>query len=149
MRLTRCVVIMLPSAYARLLLNFCLFSLSYENNFIFTFGFDVLTSSEGFQQGDPLAVFGFCLGHHKELLRLKSRLCVSYIDDVTLGSQIKTVLSDLESFEDATETIGSRITPSKCEIFMMSDTVGLLYSPFAICAQIFVIFRKTDLFFSV
>jgi len=95
------------------------FSLSYENDSILTFGSDSLSSSEGFQQGDPLAVFGFCLGLHKELQHLKSRFCVSYIDDVTLGGPAETVLSDLVSFKKATEAIGLRINPNKCEILSL------------------------------
>lgn len=37
------------------------FVMSYENDSFLTFGDDALFSSEGFQQGDPLAVLGFCV----------------------------------------------------------------------------------------
>ena len=52
-------------------------SLMWEN--------DVVLSSEGVQQGDPLGPLLFCLSIHKMCVKLKSELAVFYLDDGTLG----------------------------------------------------------------
>ena len=92
------------------------YAMSYENDSFLTFGDEVLLSSEGFQQGDPLAVLGFCLGLNKELSSVQSRFRIGYIDDVTLGDHWSLVLSDFIAFKAACEKIGLYINPSKCEI---------------------------------
>ena len=92
------------------------YALSYENDSFLSFGDEVFSSSEGFQQGDPLAVLGFCLGLNKELSCLQSRFRIGYIDDVTLGDHWTHVLSDFFVFKTACEKIGLFINPSKCEL---------------------------------
>ena len=94
------------------------YSLSYENNSSLTFGNDVFLSSEGFQQGDPLAVLGFCLDLSKELSSLLSRFRVGYIDDITLGDHWSIVLADCLSFKATCEKIVLFINLSKCEIVL-------------------------------
>ena len=101
------------------------YTLSYENDSILTFGDETLPSSEGFQQGDPLAVLGFCLGLNKQLCRLKSRFRIGYVDDVTLGDHWSTVLSDLCTFQAACEKLGLHINPSKCELTICNSGLSL------------------------
>ena len=48
-------------------------------------GSEVVQSSEGVLQGDPLGPLLFCLSIHKLCAKLKSELAVFYLDDGTLG----------------------------------------------------------------
>ena len=125
------------------------FTLSYENDSILTFGSDTLSSSEGFQQGDPLAVFGFCLGLHKALCNLKSRFCIGYIDDVTIGDHWSTVLSDFATFKAASEKLGLFLTHQSvnCRFLTVVAFATRLLFPSVNSALTFLRLRERALFF--
>ena len=84
------------------------------------FGTEILESSEGVQQGDPLGPFLFSLGIQKIVNSMESELNVWYLDDGTIGGDTNTVLKDLQKIQDATISHGLEINPSKCELFIIS-----------------------------
>ena len=49
------------------------------------------------QQGDPLGPLLFCLTIHEVTQGLKSEFCVLYLDDLSLGGNVKTLLDDLQT----------------------------------------------------
>ena len=65
----------------------------------------LIVSEKGFQQGDPRAVFLFCLSIHKLIVKLKARLRMTYIANMTKGDDWKTVLEDLRLVIDENETV--------------------------------------------
>ena len=74
------------------------FNLCYGNASFLSFGVFILDSVEGAQQGDPLAVFYFCLAINEMLLELLSIFKSGYIDDITLRDKnIEAVLDDLKT----------------------------------------------------
>ena len=83
------------------------------------FGSEILDSSEGVQQGDPLGPFLFSLGIQEIVSSMESELNVWYLDDGTLGGDTNTVFKDLEKIKDATITHGLEINPEKCELFII------------------------------
>lgn len=84
--------------------------LVYQNN--------VLLSSVGCQQGDPLGPAIFSLAIHPIIQRLQSKLNVWYLDDGTLGGDANTVLNDLATLIDEFSLIGLDLNFSKCELFV-------------------------------
>ena len=80
-----------------------------------------LDSAEGFQQGDPLAVFGFCLGVNDCLRKAKSRFVCAYIDDVSIAGNWRTVLSDLSTLITDCEPIGLKLNGSKSELCIVRE----------------------------
>merc|ERR1712020_54115 len=84
------------------------------------FGSEILDSSEGVQQGDPLGPFLFSLGIQEIVSSMESELNVWYLDDGTLGGDTNTVFNDLQKIKDATNTHGLEINPGKCELFIIS-----------------------------
>ena len=72
-------------------------------------GNNIMNSSEGVQQGDPLGPLLFCL------------------DDGTLGGSCGEVMQDLESLEAVANDLGLVLNHSKTEIvFADSQTVSIL-----------------------
>ena len=74
---------------------FPFYRLWYEQGSFLSLGEGFIVSEEGFQQGDPLAVFLFCLSIHSFLVRLKARLKIAFIDDINKGDDWKIVIGDL------------------------------------------------------
>ena len=56
------------------------------------YGENIILSSEGVQQGDPLGPLFFCLTIHNMVQQLCSELNVFYLDDGTLGGTLDDVL---------------------------------------------------------
>ena len=56
---------------------------------------DILQSSEGVQQADPLGPLLFCLSLYQLHSQMRSKLCILYLDDVTLGGNLDDLLHDL------------------------------------------------------
>ncbi|XP_073948774.1 LOW QUALITY PROTEIN: uncharacterized protein [Choristoneura fumiferana] len=84
--------------------------LSYKN--------EVLASSVGCQQGDPLGPAIFSLAIHPIIKDLNSKLNVWYLDDGTLGGEAISVLEDLRKINIDMEKIGLSLNFSKCELFI-------------------------------
>ena len=100
------------------------FNLCYKENSLLLFGSEfTLDSAEGFQQGDPLAVFGFCLGIQEKLSRINSRFLCAYIDDVSVADHWRVVLQDLSSFVTDCESIGLYLNGSKSELSIIREDV--------------------------
>ena len=78
-------------------------------------GGKIIQSAEGVQQGDPLGPLLFCLTLHRLCRRLRSPLCVLYLDDVSVGGPVEDVLHDLDIIKSA-EELGLSLNNSKSEI---------------------------------
>jgi hypothetical protein len=76
--------------------RFC--HLSYDKTSSLTFFGNDILSQEGVQQGDPLGPLLFCLSIHPMLLSCKSKLKISFMDDITLGGLAIDVASDITMF---------------------------------------------------
>lgn len=84
---------------------------------------NLLASSVGCQQGDPMGPAIFSLAIHPIIKTLNSKLNVWYLDDGTLGGEADTVLSDLQTLTTALSTIGLSLNFSKCELFVQSTCI--------------------------
>ena len=82
----------------------------------------VVESSEGVQQGDPLGPLLFCLTIHPMVLKLRSELRVFYLDDGTIGGNLEDVLSDLLLVEKEAADLGLQLNRSKSELFCEDST---------------------------
>ena len=72
---------------------------AYGSSSCLFFGKDIILSSEGVQQGDPLGPLLFCFAIHGLVHQLQSELNVFYLDDGTLGGGMEVVLQDFETVE--------------------------------------------------
>ena len=88
------------------------------------FGQEIIQSSEGVQQGDPLGPLLFCLTIHNMVEQLCSQLNVFYLDDDNLGRSLEEVLHDLCSVERIAGELGLQLILGKTEI-ICSDTVTM------------------------
>ena len=57
-------------------------------------GNDILQSSEGVQQGDPLGPLLFCPSLYHLQSQMRSEFCILYLDDVTLGGNVVCARSE-------------------------------------------------------
>ena len=80
--------------------------LCYKNSSFLIYGAFTIKSTEGFQQGDPSATFGFCLVLHPALQNLLSKLKTGYLDDVAFADEWRTTLHDLLSIKQLCEKLG-------------------------------------------
>ena len=83
----------------------------------------VVESSEGVQQGDPLRPLLFCLTIHPMVLKLRSELRVFYLDDGTIGGNLEGVLSDLLLVEKEAADLGLQLNRSKSELLSEDSTI--------------------------
>ena len=90
--------------------------LCYEDSSFLIYGAFTTKLTEGFQQGDPLATFGFCLVLHPALQKLLSKLKTGYLDDVAFADEWRTTLLDLLSIKQACEKLGLLLNEKKCEV---------------------------------
>ena len=89
--------------------------LCYEDSSFLIYDAFTIKSTEGFQQGDPLATFGFCLVLHPALQNLLSKLKTGYLDDVAFADEWRTTLHDL-LIKQACEKLGLLLNEKKCEV---------------------------------
>ena len=82
----------------------------------------VVESSEGVQQGDPLGPLLFCLTIHPMVMKLQSELRVFFLDDGTIGSNLEDVLSDLLLVEKEAADLGLQLNRSKSELLCDDST---------------------------
>ena len=78
----------LPQVYSLAYSAYC------HTSFLF-FGEDIILSSEGVQQGDPLDPLLFCLGIHNLISSLQSEFRAFYLNDGTLGGTVNSIKGDL------------------------------------------------------
>ena len=63
----------------------------------------------------------FCLAIQPILERLGSELIIGYLDDVTLGGNVKTVRDDFELMKLEGEQLGLKLNISKCEVLTRNN----------------------------
>ena len=88
----------------------------YENDSLLSFGDYTLPSSEGLQQGDPIAPMLFCLALHDVIAPLSARIKIAYLDDVTLIGEAGIVADDFAKLKSVAAKLGLTCNVSKCEI---------------------------------
>ena len=79
-------------------------------------GEEVIYSSEGVQQGDPLGPLLFCLTIHKLCMKLKSEFNVFYLDDGTVGGYCDDVVQDVKMIEEGAGALGLQLNRGKTEL---------------------------------
>ena len=52
---------------------------------------------------------------------LESKINLWYLDDGNLSDDYRTVLKDLRKIVEAEKTLGLKINPKKCELFILGD----------------------------
>ena len=86
-----------------------------------------MESSEGVQQGDPLDPLLFCLTIHEVTQGLKSEFCVLYLDDLSLGGNVETLMDDLQTVRFL-ESYGLSLNTSKSEVITDSSATFSLFT---------------------
>ena len=84
---------------------------------------EVIQSSEGVQQGNPLRPLLFCLTIHNMCSQLKSELRMFYLDDGTLGGTLTDVLQDLQLITKEAHSLGLQLKYGKSEIISNNTTI--------------------------
>lgn len=92
----------------------------YEEDSNLFFGENMINSSEGVQQGDPMGPFLFSLATMDISKNMNSDLNIWYLDDGTITGDVKTVLSDYNKILKALISHGLEVNPSKCELFLIN-----------------------------
>ena len=83
---------------------------------------DVIISSEGVQQGDPLGPLLFCLAIHDLVAAIQTEFSVFYLDDGTLSGPVDCVMSALTSIEDRAQNLGLELNHSKSELICVDNS---------------------------
>ena len=86
------------------------------------YGENIILSSKGVQQGDPLGPLLFCLAIHDMVQQLCSELNVFYLDDGTLGGTLDDVLQDLSTVQRAARELGLQLNCKKSEMICEDTT---------------------------
>ena len=99
------------------------FDLCYSETTCLSIGEFLIDSSEGAQQGDPLAVFLFCLAINNILQTLISNFKSGYVDDISIGDVMwQNVLKDLEMVMTEGVKIGMELNlKNKSELIVFCD----------------------------
>ena len=99
------------------------FYLCYGETSFLSFIDFLIDSSEGAQQGDPLAVFSFCLAINDILKALISMFKSGYVDDISAGDIVwQNVLKDLETVIAEGVKIGLDLNlKNKSELIVFCD----------------------------
>ena len=95
---------------------------AYGNTTNLNFGEYVIGSAEGVQQGDPLGPLLFCLTIQPLLQEICSEFVSGYLDDIGIGGDTKTVISDVLRLERQAKLMGLHLNHQKCEIISKSQT---------------------------
>ena len=121
------------------------YNMCYERPSFLIYGPHVLFSREGFQQGDPIASFGFCLSVHKCLRAIISRFKAGYMVDISAGDNWKIVLKDFIAFKEASEILGLKLNDTKCELTFLSKSeaqkIEIIQAFQAVCPGIIIVGR--------
>ena len=93
----------------------CFSNLYYSNECLF--------SKRGYQQGDPLAPPGFCIGIMKMTHSLMSSLNGWYLDDGTISDELPVLLDDINRILAFCDVSGLPLNTVKCEVFFINASV--------------------------
>jgi hypothetical protein len=96
----------------------------YASASLLAFGEYLLLSDEGAQQGDPLGPLLFCSSSLKLARSMTSEFNLWYMDDGSIGGDVSSLLSDLETVRRVGPTIGLILNKDKCEL-ITSDASGV------------------------
>ena len=101
------------------------FKLCYSEDSILSFDDFSLPSSEGWQQGDPLAGFGFSSTIHPGLDAIKTRFKQGYLDDISKGDNWRVVLTKLRAFIEFATSLGLSLNANKSELTILEPNTSL------------------------
>ena len=105
------------------ILNFC--RLAYSDVSHLLYEDQLILSSEGSQQGDPLGPLLFCLALQPLINCLESDLVLGYLDDVSGGGDLLTVARDVSMVEEYGAALGLSLNRNKCELIALAPPAVL------------------------
>ena len=118
----------LEVCYSRAKSLYHLVNMAYGKPTNLLFGDDIIASSTGVQQGDPLGPLLFALAVDDIARGVVSPLNMWYLDDATIGGPPGTVLADLRRLIPLLEGIGLVVNPKKSEIINAGCTEDELHA---------------------
>ena len=97
-----------------------------------SYGNDIIASTEGSQQGDPLSNVEYCNAVQPTLVETTSRTKLGYVNDTNLEGRISAVANDVQHIIDSFPTTGLILNAHKCEIiannFYLIKLTNFLFS---------------------
>ena len=93
---------------------------NFQPRFLF-YGDSVIESCEGTQQGVPKSPVFFSDSSQDLIVSLESKINLWYFYNGYLSDDYRTVLKALKEIFEATNTLGLKVKPTKCESFFLSD----------------------------
>ncbi|KAL0208928.1 hypothetical protein P9112_011515 [Eukaryota sp. TZLM1-RC] len=106
------------------------------------FGYNILSSSSGVKQGDPLGPLLFCLAIHPILLQIREMIPslkkIAYMDDVVLIGDLNIVKQATVCFKDLFTKIGLRLNLLKC-VLLSNSPVSTIIDDIEIPAKLYSI----------
>lgn len=89
----------------------------YSSSTNLFYGDQIIASTEGMQQGDPMGPLGFSLAINGLITKLKSDLNSWYLDDGCIVGRLQDVQDDFKTILESQDNFGLAVNSSKCEIF--------------------------------
>jgi hypothetical protein len=86
------------------------------------------SSDEGIQQGDSLGPLFFSLALNGPLQDLGGEFISGYLDDVSVGSRVDEVTTEVMEFEAKAAAIGLRLNHAKCEVIGLSRESRMVWT---------------------